>query len=248
MALFFVGHEERTAFSTHAELVAGFFKIEHRHFLVVKPCGEEGCFVHQVFEVCTGKSRRSLGNSLHVNIRSKRHLALLQVNLQNFFTALEVGESHHNLTVKTTRTQKCLVEHIRTVRGGNQNHAFVSGKTVHFNKQLVQSLFAFVVTATETCTTLAPHGIDFVDEQNARSVFLACFKQVTYAACAHTNEHFHKVRTGHAKERHTSFASDSAGEESLTRTRRANKERTLWNATAQSVVFLRILQKFDEFL
>ena len=104
------------------------------------------------------------------------------------------------------------------------------------------------MTAPETGTTLATHGIDFVDEQNARSVLLACFKQVTYAGCTHANEHFHKVRTGHAKERHTSFASDSAGEERLTRARRANKERTLWNATAQSIVFLRVLQKFDEFL
>ena len=191
VALFFVGHEERAAFSTHAELVAGFFKVEHRHFLVVEPCGEERCFVHQVFEVCTGKSRSSLSDSLHVDIIAKRNLALLQVNLQNFFTALEVGEAHHNLAVKAARTEECL--------------------------------------------------IDFVDEQNARSVLLAGFKQVTHAGCTHANEHFHEVRTRHAKERHASFACNCAGEERLTRARRANEQSTLRDASTELVILLRVL-------
>ena len=177
VALFFVGHQERAALGTHAELVAGFFKVEHRDFLVVEPRGEEGCFVHQVLEVCTGKSRCSLRDGLHVHVVIERHLALFQVHLQDFFAALEVGESHHNLAVKAARAEQCLVEHVGAVGGGNQDDAFVRGKAVHFHEQLVQGLFAFVVTATETCATLATHGIDFVDEQNTRSVLLAGFKQ-----------------------------------------------------------------------
>ena len=170
------------------------------------------------------------------------------MNLQNFFTAPEVREAHHNLAVKAARAEESLVEHIRTVRGGNQNHAFVSGEAVHFHEQLVQSLFAFIVTATETSTTLTTHGIDFVDEQNTRSVLLAGFKQVTHAGCTHANEHFHEVRTRHAKERHSCFTCDSAGEERLTRTRRTNEECPLRDASTELVVLLRVLQKFNEFL
>ena len=80
MALLLVGHEERPALGTHAQFVSGFLEVEHCHFLVVEPCSEEGGFVHQVFEVCTGKSRRALCYSLHIDIVAKRDLAFFQVN------------------------------------------------------------------------------------------------------------------------------------------------------------------------
>ena len=104
------------------------------------------------------------------------------------------------------------------------------------------------MTAAEACTTLATHGIDFVNEQNTGGVLLTGFKQVAHAASTHAHEHFHKVRTRHAKERHTCFACNSAGEQSLTGTRRANQQGALRNAAAQGIKLFRVLQEFNEFL
>ena len=91
VAFFFVGHEERSAFGTHAELVAGFLEVEHRDFLVVEARGEEGSLVHEVLEVCAGESRRAFRDGGNVHVLVERDLSLLQVHLQYFFAALHVG-------------------------------------------------------------------------------------------------------------------------------------------------------------
>ena len=44
--------------------------------------------------------------------------------------------------------------------------------------------------------------VDFIDEDNAGRVFLGLFEHVADARRPHTDEHFHKVRTGNCKERH----------------------------------------------
>ena len=49
VSLFFVGHQQRAAFGTHAQLVAGFFEVQHGHFLVIEACSQQGGFVHQIF-------------------------------------------------------------------------------------------------------------------------------------------------------------------------------------------------------
>ena len=102
--------------------------------------------------------------------------------------------------------------------------------------------------ATEACATLATHCVDFVDEQNARGVFLAGFKEVAHAACAHAHEHFYKVRTGHTEERHSRFASDCACEERLAGTRRPDEQSPLRDSSTELIVFFRVLQELHEFL
>ena len=248
VALFLVGHQEGATFGAHAELVARFLEVEHRHFLVVEACGEECGFVHQVLEVGTGKSRRALRDGRNVYVLVQRNLSLFQVNFQNLFAALQVGQPDHDLPVETSRTQQSLVEHVGAVGGSNQDDAFVCGEAVHFHEQLVERLFAFVVPASEACATLATHGVNFVDEQNAGRVPLAGLEQVAHAACAHANEHLHEVGTRHAEERHAGFACDCTGKQSLAGARRPDKQCTLRDASTEFVVLFRVLQKFHEFL
>ena len=170
------------------------------------------------------------------------------MHLQDFFASLEVGQSHHDLAVEASRTEQCLVKHVGAVCCRNQDDAFVCSEAVHFHEQLVQCLFAFVVPATEACATLATYGVDFVNKQYTRSVLLAGLEQVAHAACAHAHEHFHEVRTRHAEERHSRFASDCACEESLAGTRRPDEKCPLRDSSTERIVFFWVLQELHEFL
>ena len=79
-------------------------------------------------------------------------------------TAAQIGTVDGNLPVKTAGTKEGRVEDIRMVRRSNGDDAFIGTETIHFNQQLIQRLFAFIMTASETGTALAADGIDFVDE------------------------------------------------------------------------------------
>ena len=76
------------------------------------------------------------------------------MDLQNFLTSLGIRNTYINLTVKTPRAQQCRIQNIRSVGSSQNDNALCPAKTVHFNQQLVECLFPFVLTATKTSTTL----------------------------------------------------------------------------------------------
>src|SRR5205814_835927 len=86
---------------------------------------------------------------------------------------------------------------------GHQDDAFVRFEAVHLNQQLVQRLFALIVSAAQTSAAVASNSVDFVDEDDARSILLALLKQITHAACAHSDEHFVEVRAGNEEPQRT---------------------------------------------
>ena len=47
----------------------------------------------------------------------------------------------------------------------------VGAEAVHLHQQLVQRLFALVVPAAQACASLAAHGVDLIDEDDAGMVF-----------------------------------------------------------------------------
>ena len=161
------------------------------------------------------------------------------MHLQNFFTATHIRTVYGNLTVKTTRTQQCWVQNVRTVGCCDDNNAFVAVEAVHFYQQLVQCLFAFIMTAAHTSTTLTAHCIDFVDKNNPRCIFLGLFKQVSYTGCTYPNEHFYKVGTADAEECHTGFPCHSFCQQCFTGTRRPVQQYAFWNFRTDIVEFFR---------
>jgi energy-converting hydrogenase Eha subunit H len=58
---------------------------------------------------------------------------------------------------------------------------FVRLETVHLDEQLVQGLFALVVTAAEAGAAMTADRVDFVDEDDAGRVLLALLEQVAHA-------------------------------------------------------------------
>ena len=227
-ALFFV-HDHSTTFRTHHDLILSIFKVAHFHHTCVAACSKERSFVNQVSQICTREARCTTSDNRSIDISTHGNLA--HVNIQNLLATTNIRERNHHLAVETTRTQKCGVKHVGTVRSGNNDHCCTRIKTVHFDEHLVQGLLAFVVTATDTSATMTTHSVNFVHENNARSIFLGVFKHVTYTSSPHTNEHFHKVGTRNGKEWHTRFACNGLSQKRFTRTRRAHQEHTTRNTS-----------------
>ena len=146
------------------------------------------------------------------------------MHFQNLFAAADIGQRHHHLAVETARAQQRGIEYVRTVGRGNHNYGLIAFKTVHFHQKLVQSLFAFVVTAAQTGTALATDGIDFVNKDDARRIFLCLLEHIAHTAGTYADEHFDKIRTGNAEKRHTGFTGNRFGQKGFTRTRAARQQ------------------------
>ena len=135
------------------------------------------------------------------------------MDMEDCFPPTHIRTVNHDLAVKTTRAQQCMIQDIRTVGSRNHDNSFVDAKAVHLHQQLVQGLFPFVMPAAQACATLTAHCIDFIDKHDAWRIFLGLIKQVADAGSTYAYEHFHKIGTGNGKERNTGFSGNSPGQQ-----------------------------------
>ncbi len=170
------------------------------------------------------------------------------MHAKDFFAAFHVRPRHDHAAVEAAWPQKRRVENVRAVRGSNQDDAFVRFKAVHFDEQRVQGLLALVVTAAEACATMTADCVDFVYEDDARSVLLALLEKVANAAGAHANEHLDEIRAGNREKRNVRFAGNRAGKQSFAGSRRPDEQYALRNAATELLEFLRIFQEVDNFV
>src|SRR5690606_14691448 len=97
--------------------------------------------------------------------------------------------------VEPARTEQRRVKNIRPVGGGHNDDAFVHTETVHLDQQLVEGLLAFVMTAAQAGTALAPDGVNLVDKNNTGGILLRVLEQVANTRSADTDEHLDEVGT-----------------------------------------------------
>src|SRR5271165_5333073 len=95
---------------------------------------------------------------------------------------------------------------------------------------------------------MASDRINFVNENDARGVLLALFKQIAHAAGAHAYEHFHEIGTGNREERNVCFTRDGSSQQRFARSRRPDEQHALGNAAAQLLKLLGILQELNDLL
>jgi transcription elongation GreA/GreB family factor len=95
-------------------------------------------------------------------------------------------------------------------------------------------------------STLATHGIDFIDEDNAGSGFLGLLKEVAHAARSHTNHHFDELRTTDGEKEHARFPGNGASQQRLARARRSHQQQAAGNLATQALELLRRLQELDD--
>ena len=102
------------------------------------------------------------------------------------------------------------------------------------------------MSATQTRTTLTPNCIDFINKNNARSVFLGLFKHISDAGRTNSNEHLNKIRTRNCIKRNLCFTGNSLGEQCFTRTRVACHQYASRNPATQLLKPRWITQKFNQ--
>ena len=95
---------------------------------------------------------------------------------------------------------------------------------------------------------MASDSVNFVDENNAGRILFALFEQIADSARANAHKHFNEVGTGNRKEWNVGLARNSAREQGFPSAWRTDEQDPLRNAPAQFLEFLRVLQKFDNFL
>ena len=170
------------------------------------------------------------------------------MNFQDLLAADHVRVRHDDLTIEAAGTQQRRVQHIRPVRGSDENDAFIGLEAIHLDEQLVQRLLTFVVAAAETSASVAADGVDLVDEDDARCILLGLFEHVAHAACADADEHLDEVRAGNREERHVRFTRDRACDQRFTCAGRTDQQHAARNAAAQTLKFPRVAQEFDDLL
>ena len=87
-------------------------------------------------------------------------------------------------------------------------------------------------------------GIDLVNKDNARCVFLGLLEHVANTGGTNTDEHLHEIGTGNGKERYFSFAGNGLGQQGLTGTRRAHHQDTARNLAAKALELAWVAEKF----
>ena len=242
----FFTNDVALALNAHQNLVFGLLKIPHRDHFAILARRNQSRFVHQIGQVRARKPGSAAGNDAQFHIVAERDL--LGMNLEDRFASADIRQIDHHAAVKAAGTQQSGIEHIGTVGRGDENHAFVRFKAIHFDQQLVQRLLAFVVSAAQASAAVASDGVDFIDEDDAGSVLFALLEEVADAAGADADEHLNKVGTGDGEKRDIRFAGDRPRQQSLTSARRANQQNALRNASAELLELLRLTQEFDDLL
>ena len=170
------------------------------------------------------------------------------MDLQNLLTALYIRGVDLDLPVKTSGSQQGRIQNIRPVGGGKDDNALGMAEAIHLHQQLVQGLLLFIVAAAETCSALAAHGVDLVNEDNGRSQLLRLLKQVADTAGAHAHIHFNEIRSGNGEELHPRLSGYCPGKQGLAGARRTYQQNAVGNARADVGKFLGIAKEVYDFL
>src|SRR6186713_307408 len=170
------------------------------------------------------------------------------MNTQDFLAALHVRQINGDLPIETTRAQQRRIEHVRPIRGRDDDDPFLSIKAVHFNKESIKGLFALVVATTDSMAAMTADRVDFVDENDTGRRFLPLLEHIAHSGCADADEHFHEIRTTDREEWHVRFTGNSSCQQRLTRAGRANEQNALWNTSTELLKFFRVTQEFYELL
>jgi hypothetical protein len=72
----------------------------------------------------------------------------------------------------TTGAVSCSLTQLCLTPATGPRHTCVALEAVHLSEQLVDGLLALIIAATQACTTLPAHGINLINEDDARGLGL----------------------------------------------------------------------------
>ncbi len=205
---------------------------------------DERRFVGQVLQVRTAHAGSPAGDGVEVQVGPDPLVP--EVHLEDGLPLLLGGQRHDDLAVEAAGPQQRRVEDVRAVGGRQDDDALVGLEAVHLGQELVQRLFALVVTTPQAGAPLTADGVDLVHEDDGGLVLSSRGEQVAHPGRADADEHLHELRSGDRDERHARLARDGPSEQGLSRARRADQEHALRDAGADRLEAGRVLEELDD--
>ena len=105
---------------------------------------EERGFVDEIREIGAGHAWCRRRELFEIDVAGERNLA--RVDLQNLDAALLIWRMDDDLPIESPWPKQRRIEHVGPVGGGEHDDALVSGEAVHLREDLIQRLFALVVS------------------------------------------------------------------------------------------------------
>ena len=156
------------------------------------------------------------------------------MNIEDGLSLSQVGQVYVYLTVETACTEQCLVEHVYSVGGSEHDNTRVGAEAVHLGEQGVEGVLSLVVAAGGGALAAgSSYGVNLVDEDDAGCFLLGLTEYVAHAAGSYADKHLDKVGTAHREERHVGLACHGFGQQRLTGSGRADKQRSLGDFTSE---------------
>ena len=152
------------------------------------------------------------------------------MNLEDFFTAADVGLVDEDLAIETSGAEQRRVEDLRPVGRAHDDDALARVEAVHLGEQLIERLLALLVAAHRRLNADLAQRVELVDEDDTGSLGFGLTEEIADTGGADADEHLDELRTAQREERHVGLASDGAREKRLARAWRPDEQDALGNA------------------
>src|SRR4030042_4018835 len=91
-------------------------------------------------------------------------------------------------------------------------------------------------------------GIQFVNEDNTRSMVLSLGKEVSDSCCSHADKHLYEIRTADGEKRNVRFSSDRPGEQCFSCSWHSHQKNPFWDFSAETLKFPRSFKELYNLL
>ena len=208
--------------------------------------GQDRCLIHQILQVCPGKSRRRAGHRAKIHVI--RQGLLSGMYLENLQPASDIGAADMHLPVESSRSENRGVQNVDPVGRRHHDNALVLREPVHLHKKLVERLLSLIMAAAHAGASAAPDCVYLIDEDNAGLILLRFLEQVAHTAGSDTDKHFHEVRTRDGEKRYPRLSGNRSGHQRFTRPGRADQQNPLRDSRTYVQEPFRTREKLDNLL
>src|SRR5918995_2995877 len=243
-ALALLGAHQQRSLGTEHDPFQGVQEILLAHLLLLTARRQERRFVYQVPEVGSREPWRRGREFPKIHATGERHAS--GVDLEDRLATHLVREVNHHSPVEAPGPQKCLVEHVWLVGGGQHDHALLAGETIHLGENLVEGLLLLARSADRRLAAGPSYGVELVDKDDRGCVLAGLLEEVAHATSADAHEQFDELRGAQGEERHPRLPRDGPRQESLARSRGSHQEHAFRGRSPKAGVLLGVLEEVHD--
>lgn len=122
---------------------------------------------------------------------------MFQVDFEYFLATFDIRKLNLHHTIKTTRTCKSIIQHLFSIGSCQNDNIVSSSKTIHLDKQLVESVGSLIVCSSEFVVSFSTDCINLVYEDDSWSLLLSILKEISNSHCSHTCKKLDELTSTH---------------------------------------------------